>query len=240
VWHADAALVALSQRNLALLLSRWRAGTLYTLTPPELVFLTALDVGVPHAAGARLAVEVASDALMSWPQPHLLAEQVALFGSVLEVLRALLALDARSAQSAASTGLGVWRCFAPQTSALLDACGLVGGEPNDVLRFLRDNCRLAAGQEAALFALAARLRLSHAHIDAISAHVQAGTSLAGAADVARYGLRRCALPSCKSEEAHPKAHKLCGRCRGAAYCCAAHSTEDWQRHKREDGCKAAG
>jgi hypothetical protein len=36
----------------------------------------------------------------------------------------------------------------------------------------------------------------------------------------------------------PQAFKLCGRCRGAAYCCAAHSKEDWARHKREDGCAA--
>jgi hypothetical protein len=58
----------------------------------------------------------------------------------------------------------------------------------------------------------------------------------GAADVARHGLRRCALPACDAQEAHPK---LCGRCRGTAYCCAGHSKEDWKRHKREDGCNAA-
>jgi hypothetical protein len=60
-----------------------------------------------------------------------------------------------------------------------------------------------------------------------------------AADVARHGLRRCALPACGAQEAHPKLFKLCGRCRGAAYCCAAHSVEDWKRHKREDRCAAA-
>ncbi len=60
-----------------------------------------------------------------------------------------------------------------------------------------------------------------------------------AADVARHGLRRCALPFCDAQEAHPKLFKLCGRCRGAAYCCAGHSKEDWKRHKREDGCTAA-
>jgi hypothetical protein len=57
--------------------------------------------------------------------------------------------------------------------------------------------------------------------------------------LARHGLRRCALPSCDAQEAHPKLFKLCGRCRGAAYCCAQHSKEDWKRHKREDGCAAA-
>jgi hypothetical protein len=61
----------------------------------------------------------------------------------------------------------------------------------------------------------------------------------GAADVARHGLRTCALLACGATEAQPKLFKLCGRCRGAAYCCAGHSKEDWKRHKREDGCKAA-
>jgi hypothetical protein len=60
-----------------------------------------------------------------------------------------------------------------------------------------------------------------------------------AADAARHGLRRCALPACDAQEPHPKLFKLCGRCRGVAYCCAAHSVEDWKRHKREDGCAAA-
>jgi hypothetical protein len=60
-----------------------------------------------------------------------------------------------------------------------------------------------------------------------------------AADVAKHGLRCCALPSCGDTEPHPKLFKLCGRCHVAAYCCATHSVEDWKRHKREDGCKAA-
>jgi hypothetical protein len=60
-----------------------------------------------------------------------------------------------------------------------------------------------------------------------------------ATDVARYGLRRCALPSCSATEPEPKFFKLCGRCRGVAYCSAAHSKEDWKRHKREEGCQAA-
>ncbi len=66
----------------------------------------------------------------------------------------------------------------------------------------------------------------------------ADTGASGAADVARHGLRSCALPSCGATEAYPKTYKLCGRCRCAAYCCAAHSKEDWKRHKREDGCAA--
>jgi hypothetical protein len=51
-------------------------------------------------------------------------------------------------------------------------------------------------------------------------------------------LRRCALPACGGTEPHRRAFKVCARCRGAAYCCAAHSAEDWKRHKRQDGCAA--
>jgi hypothetical protein len=70
----------------------------------------------------------------------------------------------------------------------------------------------------------------------ISSHKE--ISARAAADVARHGLRSCALPACGATEAYQKTYKLCGRCRSAAYCCAAHSKEDWKRHKREDGCAA--
>jgi hypothetical protein len=56
-------------------------------------------------------------------------------------------------------------------------------------------------------------------------------------DVARHGLRRCALPDCGAMEPHPKAFKVCSRCRTACYCSAAHQRADWRRHKRDDGCK---
>ncbi len=59
----------------------------------------------------------------------------------------------------------------------------------------------------------------------------------GIHDVARHGLRRCALPDCAAVEPHPKAFKLCSRCRGAVYCSAGHQRADWRRHKRDDDCK---
>jgi hypothetical protein len=63
---------------------------------------------------------------------------------------------------------------------------------------------------------------------------------AATADVARHGLRRCALPSCGATEPHPKCYKLCGAAAALhIYCSAAHSKEDWKRHKRQDGCLAA-
>ncbi len=60
---------------------------------------------------------------------------------------------------------------------------------------------------------------------------------------ARHGLRcrlraaiRPAAPgTVRRTEPHLKLYKLCGRCRGVAYCGVAHCAEDWKRHKREDG-----
>jgi hypothetical protein len=121
------------------------------------------------------------------------------------------------------------------TRALCDSVGL--------LSRLRATCGLTPAEETALHQLAARVKAEHERIvPALRARTEkraaAGRQTA-VADAARHGLRRCALPSCGAQEAHPKLFKLCGRCRGAAYCCAAHSVEDWKRHKREDGCTAA-
>ena len=73
-------------------------------------------------------------------------------------------------------------------------------------------------------------------IGAVFALEQIRDSLA-AADVARHGLRRCARPGCGATEPHPKAFKVCSRCRGAAYCAPSCQAQDWARHKRGDGCK---
>jgi hypothetical protein len=105
---------------------------------------------------------------------------------------------------------------------------------------LQAACGLTRVEEAALQQLAPRLgscvaRFTPSFTEDMPSFYQAHAD----ADVARHGLRRCALPACGATEAHPKLYKLCGRCRKSAYCCAAHSVEDWKRHKREDGCTAA-
>jgi hypothetical protein len=109
---------------------------------------------------------------------------------------------------------------------------------------MRAECGLSAAEEMALRRLAERHKaamaeLSTQELQSELGEINARRKQTAAADAARHGLRRCALPSCDAQEPHPKLFKLCGRCRGAAYCCAAHSVEDWKRHKREDGCKAA-
>jgi hypothetical protein len=108
---------------------------------------------------------------------------------------------------------------------------------------MRAACGLTAAEETALRQLAARQEgaygLSAEQKRMLNERVNLQSQQAAAADTARHGLRRCALAACNAQEAHPKLFKLCSRCRGAAYCCAEHQTEDWKRHKREDGCKPA-
>jgi hypothetical protein len=58
-----------------------------------------------------------------------------------------------------------------------------------------------------------------------------------AADIAKRGLRECALPGCGAVETSVKEFKLCGACRAAAYCCADHAAAHWKL--KPDGHKAA-
>ncbi len=120
------------------------------------------------------------------------------------------------------------------TFALSDEAGLIR---------MRAICGLTAAEETALRQLAERYKAvakrnkqeTPKHTEDMNAEQQQ----AAAADAARHGLRRCALPACDAKEPHPKLFKLCGRCHATAYCCKQHQTEDWKRHKREDGCAAA-
>lgn len=50
-------------------------------------------------------------------------------------------------------------------------------------------------------------------------------------DVAKHGLRGCALPSCTKKETTVKELAHCSVCRFVVYCCAAHQAVDWDRHK---------
>jgi hypothetical protein len=111
---------------------------------------------------------------------------------------------------------------------------LAGGT---LLHRLQTTCGLSEKEWTALDAVAMRWPGDDHAADAAGVAVLRKRA---AADVARHGLRRCALPSCDAQEPHPKLFKLCGRCRGVAYCGAMHCAEDWKRHKRQDGCKPAG
>ncbi len=175
-------------------------------------------------------IQCASDAACWWPALRTPAVEEARVRGVHGALRAALELEAR----------GGLNDVIPSTldalqNLLMDS---LRGSPHGLLLQLRSVCGLTPGDEDAL-------RQLQQHNNALrQGKMSAADQLVavqerGAADVARHGLRRCALPACDAQEPHPKLFKLCGRCRGVAYCCAEHSKADWKRHKREDGCTAA-
>ena len=52
------------------------------------------------------------------------------------------------------------------------------------------------------------------------------------ADIAKHGLRDCALPSCAKTERTVKEFSLCAGCRSQVYCCLEHQALDWKAHKK--------
>ena len=52
------------------------------------------------------------------------------------------------------------------------------------------------------------------------------------ADVAKHGLRDCALPSCSKTEETVKEFAGCSGCRSVVYCCLEHQALDWRAHKK--------
>jgi hypothetical protein len=228
-WVRDEQALPLAQRCLALLHARWRAGALFALTSEEAAFFADSGLNMP-CPGAEVYIRCASDAACHWPALRTPREEEARVRRVHSALRAALELEARGGLNdvALSTSIALKNLL---TYLLL-------GPPHGLLQQLRSVCGLTPADEIAM------QRLQQRNNEFLQGMQSGADQLAsiqerGAEDVARHGLRRCALPACDAQEAHPKLFKLCGRCRGAAYCCAVHSKEDWKRHKREDGCTAA-
>ena len=55
-------------------------------------------------------------------------------------------------------------------------------------------------------------------------------------DIAKHGLRDCALPSCSKTETTVKEFAHCSGCCSVVYCCAEHQGLDWRAHKK--ACRA--
>ena len=55
------------------------------------------------------------------------------------------------------------------------------------------------------------------------------------ADLAKHGLRDCALPSCSKTEKSVKECAGCSGCLSVVYCCLEHQALDWRAHKK--ACK---
>jgi hypothetical protein len=238
--HADALLLAASQRCLALLHARWRAGTLLAAhTAQERAYFEAcVDARepVPHALiGAQMYIDRAEEALATWPRLAAPAEEAARLAGVHGALQATLALHARGLLAPARDD----RHGTVEVKTFLEHAL----DEESALPQLR-TAGLLATEEAVLQSLLEARRNDVPQRTLAQATVEftqqaRRTAQLSAADVARHGLRRCALPSCAAQEPHPKLFKLCGRCHAAAYCCKQHQTEDWKRHKREDSCAAS-
>ncbi len=213
-------------------------GTLRTLTPEEAAYFG--NESAPATPGEQLLISAAAEALSCWPPPSSMEEFLLFMRGIYLALKAALALDAAGALLMPAQRLN--RELQDSLKILFE--GTFGASPDAprTLRALRslddDGLSMSRADEEALRRLGHRLR-SALSAEWVPQWNHAGLAVArerAAADVARHGLRRCVLPSCGAQEAHPKLFKLCGRCRGAAYCCAAHGKEDWKRHKRDDGC----
>jgi hypothetical protein len=253
----DAESAEFSQRSLVLLLhERWQAGTLFSPTAEEVAYLAEDEYpGLPaQMCGAYFYIHVAGLTAQLLQKnnlaPSTTAEAEARVHAVYGALRTALEADARgmlerhprtgqawpaSSGSAAMVSHLKSAVHRLVTSALSDEAGLL-------LR-MRAACGLPAAEETALNQLAERYKVegkrSMQELAKRIERLNAKQQQAAAADAARHGLRRCALPACDAQEPHPKLFKLCGRCHATAYCCKQHQTEDWKRHKREDGCEAA-
>ena len=51
-------------------------------------------------------------------------------------------------------------------------------------------------------------------------------------DIAKHGLRDCALPSCSKTERTVKKFAHCSGCRSVVYCCTEHQGLHWTKHKK--------
>ena len=248
-WRSDPRALTLSQRALALLLARFDAGTLFApLTPVE---RSACDVihlhygdppgALPSPRASRL-FAVATDTVFFWPPLSDAAAEEARLRGVAAAARALLTLHAHGVMHEGRHTNGVLLLSGDIVALVM---GLLRKALDDtatggLLLKLRATCGLTRKEEATLrqTVLPAVTQMTiTSHGDA-KARWQAYERRA-AEDVARHGLRACALPGCGATEPQPKVFKVCSRCRRACYCSAAHQQQDWRRHKREDACAAA-
>jgi hypothetical protein len=254
-WRSDVQLLALSRKALMLCDARFRAGTLFTLTPEEVAFFGATRTPARFAGAVAYLFRV-RELLYKWPPPQTRADETSRMRIVHGALQFCLEADRRGFMHRQEQRVGP-----PQQAHLTgesDDAAPRGGNAFGLLAHMllttaldasRDGmwnalcatCVIPAEEEAALRQLAERIQGEAGKCMALTGDKLAESGKErqqrSAADVARHGLRACALPECGAVEPEPKTFKLCGRCRAVCYCSAAHQQQDWKRHKRADGCK---
>ncbi len=218
-----------SRECLVLLQRRHAAGTLFEVSLEEYAWFFSVDNAAGHSGGgANLLVSGVSMVATCWPHPLSSSEEaLAGFRSALQVLMQVKAQGFTARCAAMNEQLippSTYDAYAsvlarhalhPKCIALTRAtCGaagmqlvheLAGSGATEVAGMLESGCKLSReGVQAA------------------------------AAEAARYGIKRCALPACAAAEPHARAFKRCARCRVVVYCCAEHQAADWKRHKRAE------
>jgi hypothetical protein len=245
----DEVRLTLSRKALMLFDARFRAGTLFTLTPEERAFFEGENGGMPLLAGAAAYIGCAEILLNKPPQRVMMtttAEDVAILHAVHGAMQAALQLHAHGWLKRCPATGRPWeetshalRVTAVQS--LVDLL-LVPALDSHTWRQLRATCHVSDAEETALRELGERnqadLQAKRSLIDRVVRDRDVERRQRAAADMARHGLRACALPECDAVEPQPKTFKICSRCRAVCYCSAAHQQADWRRHKRADGCKA--
>ena len=241
-------LLAMSRRNLDVLLSKWRAGTLSALSVEERVFfLCGTDIPL-SGIGARLCLTTVRDAVGFWPYAAL---DAAALRDINDAICALLEADAAGE-------LFPGNMLQPQNTdsgAVND--GAAGVAVLMLCRVLIDHAPIGTLTERQIVQLVRDLGLSSVQVNALSAlqmrtesEMSAGRDEASqraltdadirelsndvaaraAAAEAKYGLQRCTLPGCAAQEPAARTYKKCGRCGQAYYCCVEHQQADWKRH----------
>lgn len=250
-WHDDTT-VSLSRQALAALLARWEAGTLFTLSTVELAYcaqedLLPKDEDSLHIALAELLFMIAADTAFRSPREARGSINTnASHAGITAALRALASLIERSVKlenpSYTPRGTVRLRLFELRSDVAMHLQPLLHtalkDPPNSLLLELRRR-GLTAGEEKTLRVVA--LPFVNSTIPDAQKYMYTNDEMASqraAADVAKHGLRKCALPECTQQEPHPRAFKVCARCHAVTYCCREHQLQDWKRHKREEGCAA--
>jgi hypothetical protein len=244
-WSFDERIQVLSQRCLSLCHDRFRAGTLFTPTPEEVAYFAG-DTMPTALQGAVMFWQCATDAAIFRPSTHACAESETHLHAIYGALRAALeVVSCGMLHGGGAAPAGAQTTSDPFARAAVFRGHLVRVALRDdgaggLLQQLRSTCGMSTAEEAAL----RRMVDWNQALDATPSASRLLASLAeqqqrADADVARHGLRACALPECAQTEPQPKTFKVCGRCRGVVYCSAVHQQQDWRRHKRTDGCAAA-
>ena len=224
----------LSNKAVALLRGRLATGSLFTLTPEESAWFFPVGHSGDAMAGAGMLLNCAFSAASSWPH-HLPPLQQ--LGMLTDCVSTMLQVQAQGfVARCAASGRRILRQTVYKKSEMqishLILHTLTPNQRSLLFASVGHPGELLVQQRAAVDPRQMLTMIVAALSDTVQ-QVQGRHS----ADVARHGLQRCTLPSCGAEEPHPKAFKVCSRCRTCTYCSAEHAAEDWKRHKRAECAK---